>query len=285
MLRSNRSWLLVATGIAAACQASPEPRTVGDASQPATTSEAAGIDTVEEVVAPTQVAQADSIWDYLRDKYDSNADGIITADEYDRAGRSLAGLDRDGDSQLSEADFMNASGPGGQASGMRAYRLIASHFQDDDDELTLSMNEVGAAFGAYDSDGDGALAREEFQALASERKRALADDGGVFSSMVGKGDNAFDSLTAVIDEDADDLISDSELIAFFEAHDDDADGSWTLPVADNAPAGEREEPATGAKVGMLAPDFTLEAPDGDATATLSKFRGDKPVALIFGSYT
>lgn len=37
--------------------------------------------------------------------------------------------------------------------------------------------------------------------------------------------------------------------------------------------------------GDMAPDFTLENIAGTETITLSDFRGKKPVALIFGSYT
>ena len=37
--------------------------------------------------------------------------------------------------------------------------------------------------------------------------------------------------------------------------------------------------------GDLAPDFTLKSPDGKKTITLSDYRGKKPVALVFGSYT
>ncbi len=39
------------------------------------------------------------------------------------------------------------------------------------------------------------------------------------------------------------------------------------------------------KVGDTAPDFALPAMDGEDTVTLSNFQGDRPVALIFGSYT
>ncbi len=39
------------------------------------------------------------------------------------------------------------------------------------------------------------------------------------------------------------------------------------------------------KVGDLAPDFTLKAKVGDATTKLSQFRDDRPVVLIFGSWT
>lgn len=39
------------------------------------------------------------------------------------------------------------------------------------------------------------------------------------------------------------------------------------------------------KVGDEAPDFTLRKSKSDESITLSKFRGVRPVALLFGSYT
>lgn len=39
------------------------------------------------------------------------------------------------------------------------------------------------------------------------------------------------------------------------------------------------------KTGDIAPDFTLPLLDQSASATISSFRGAKPVVLIFGSYT
>ncbi len=39
------------------------------------------------------------------------------------------------------------------------------------------------------------------------------------------------------------------------------------------------------KVGDLAPDFELQDPEGNVRVRLSDFRGKRPVALIFGSYT
>lgn len=39
------------------------------------------------------------------------------------------------------------------------------------------------------------------------------------------------------------------------------------------------------RAGDWAPDFTLTDTSGTDTVTLSQFRGIKPVALIFGSYT
>ena len=37
--------------------------------------------------------------------------------------------------------------------------------------------------------------------------------------------------------------------------------------------------------GDLAPDFTLSDISGEKSVTLSDFRGKKPVALVFGSFT
>jgi len=39
------------------------------------------------------------------------------------------------------------------------------------------------------------------------------------------------------------------------------------------------------KVGELAPDFELQDPEGNVSVRLSDFRGKRPVALVFGSYT
>ncbi len=39
------------------------------------------------------------------------------------------------------------------------------------------------------------------------------------------------------------------------------------------------------KVAEDAPDFTLETRDGSESIRLSKFEGDRPVVLIFGSWT
>ena len=46
---------------------------------------------------------------------------------------------------------------------------------------------------------------------------------------------------------------------------------------------ERETHAPA--VGTVAPDFELAKPGGTERIRLSSFRGHKPVALIFGSYT
>ncbi len=39
------------------------------------------------------------------------------------------------------------------------------------------------------------------------------------------------------------------------------------------------------RVGDTAPNFQLTTPDGSQTVQLSDFRGQRPVVLVFGSYT
>ncbi len=43
--------------------------------------------------------------------------------------------------------------------------------------------------------------------------------------------------------------------------------------------------ALAPKAGDIAPDFELRDVNGENPVRLSDFRGQKPVALIFGSYT
>lgn len=48
---------------------------------------------------------------------------------------------------------------------------------------------------------------------------------------------------------------------------------------------QKELDAKAPRAGELAPDFRLYDIEGKNPVTLSDFRGKKPVALVFGSYT
>ena len=50
-------------------------------------------------------------------------------------------------------------------------------------------------------------------------------------------------------------------------------------------AGELGSGSEGPRLGQLAPNFTLATPDGRKSITLSKFRYQKPVVIVFGSFT
>ena len=50
-------------------------------------------------------------------------------------------------------------------------------------------------------------------------------------------------------------------------------------------AWQRKYDAKAPREGDLAPDFELFGINGENSVRLSDFKGEKPVALIFGSYT
>lgn len=58
-----------------------------------------------------------------------------------------------------------------------------------------------------------------------------------------------------------------------------------LLATEMAFAQQRPARDDGLKVGEVAPTFKLKALDGKAQTDLEAFRGEKPVVLVFGSYT
>jgi hypothetical protein len=56
---------------------------------------------------------------------------------------------------------------------------------------------------------------------------------------------------------------------------------WRMHELDWQRSADRATP----RVGDLAPDFSLQDPSGEVAVRLSDFRGKRPVALVFGSYT
>lgn len=59
----------------------------------------------------------------------------------------------------------------------------------------------------------------------------------------------------------------------------------TIQHRKDATAWQKQYDAHAPKVGDVAPDFELEDSNGQNPVRLSDFRGQKPVALVFGSFT
>ena len=59
----------------------------------------------------------------------------------------------------------------------------------------------------------------------------------------------------------------------------------TIHDRSEAWAWQKKYDAGAPKVGQIAPDFELRDSDGEHPVRLSEFRGDRPVALVFGSFT
>ncbi|MHC4550178.1 MAG: EF-hand domain-containing protein [Planctomycetota bacterium] len=213
-----------------------------------------------------------TVWVFLQQKYDVDADGAVTAGEYRRSHESFVRLDRDRDGQLTADDFRRS----GRMTTMVAQRTVLRTFQVDDQPRELRLEELQTAFDTHDTDGDGQLSRDEFEAARGKVQPARA---GV--RPMPPGMRPYAALLEVADTDASLRLSKQELIVFFHAR-DDGDGVWQLRRRQGA-AGARRPP--GAPEGRPAPDFTLKNPEGRGPVTLSAFAGRRPVALIFGSYT
>lgn len=59
----------------------------------------------------------------------------------------------------------------------------------------------------------------------------------------------------------------------------------TIRNRQEATAWQKRHDARAPKAGDMAPDFELRDTDGQNAIRLSDFRGIKPVALVFGSFT
>ncbi len=270
--------LIGATAVLAGCQAAAPPRAP-----------------VGVIAAPMDVEGTfDSTWEYLRQKYDANGDAIIAPEEYTREGGRFDRLDRNHDGELSPDDFASGGG-GGRGSmmrGMRTQRLVARHFQDDENPESLSLAELERSLAAYDADGDGTLDRREFEDRAASRRVEDPGGGSRMMRMAMRDVDLWDMLLQGIDDDGDGRISGDELVDFFKDR-DDGDLVWTLGRTRGGAAGGAGRPGrqvstrpmSGAPEGEMAPDFTLGPPEGGRPVRLSSFRRNLPVALIFGSYT
>jgi Ca2+-binding EF-hand superfamily protein len=248
-------------------------------------------DAEQAAVPQAVVGDTDSIWTYLVQKYDTNADQRITRDEYTRDDATFARLDRDGDGAVTAEETVNASRRGGGSPSMMTAMVVMRAFGERTggmpSGLTRAQLESGAT--AMDSNADLVITREEFDALAGR--------GGGRMRMPDM--DRFGMLLESVDTDGSETISRQELLAWFDTADSDKDGQLSMQRpggggrggdrggVNGRERGPRAVPTTEpqAGVGRTAPDFTLQLLHDGAPVTLSSFVGNTPVALIFGSYT
>jgi len=241
-----------------------------------------------EVGAPADVEGVyDTVLSYLLERYDADADGRISAAEYDRTGGQFDRLDNNGDGFVDEQDYAASEGGDDMRASMGARMVIYSHFESDDSNEGLARAELLDSFARFDADGDGQLIQSEFaKALeGAPSESAGTEEASMMKRMLGDTD-PFELLLNGVDKDSSGSISAAELGAFFDDA-DDGDGVWTRGGSGRRGAGAQGAPREmrGAQVGTIAPDFTLASPHGGDPVALSSFAGNKPVALIFGSYT
>jgi len=204
-------------------------------------------------------------WAYLAATYDRDHDRRVTRAEYGRDDAAFARLDRDGDGAVTRADFeRDLVLPPDLVIPMLVIEIAAGP-----DEESVTIARALDAFSALDRNGDGRVDRAEYQSVAREH---------------APGVDRFGTLLAGVDADRDGLVARPELERWLERRDADHDGRIVRreriapgppPVEGFIERRERER----------APDFTATALSGGTPVALDSLVGEKPVALIFGSFT
>ncbi|MEO0480722.1 MAG: EF-hand domain-containing protein [Planctomycetota bacterium] len=221
------------------------------------------------------------VFDFLAQRYDGDQDHRITRDEYDRDGGDFERLDRDGDGVLTASDF-EAKGrrqrgfEARQAKVRRAVLLTAWYLQSDDDRFEVREAELRETFDALDQAGDGRVGRSDFEPMAAARSEFGFEPGGRLEGLIElETTDPWERLLHGIDRDDDGFVTEAELIGFYR---EQPEGTWAFESSDASPS-------LRYLVGETAPDFTLPTIDGKSEVTLSDSWDERPVALIFGSYT
>ena len=246
----------------------------------------------------------DSTFEYLVAKYDQDGDGAVEPSEYTRDSEGFARLDANSDGELTPDDFpdehwardlgiRDLPADVRERLGARyaARAVVLAYFRTDSapGEPALSREALAQGFARLDLDGSGALDAAEF---------ARATDALPWG---GPGD-AWVVLLAAVDappiaepatEPAaggelapppDGLVVLEELLQYHEGM-ADSEGILRGPPGVDPLAVGPGLAGDGPPVGSLAPDFELAPPEGGLRIRLSEWRGKKPVALVFGSYT
>jgi Ca2+-binding EF-hand superfamily protein len=207
----------------------------------------------------------DEYWSFLAATYDRNHDGRIEPSEYGRDPATFARLDRDHDGAVTRADFdRELVLPADLVLPMMLNKVAGER-----DAESVSIEKALEAMMRLDANGDGRIDRAEFETV-------------VKSYMPGV--DTFATFLAGMDEDHDGLLSKSEIAGWMARRDKDHDGR----LARRERMSDDPAPAEGfiARADrQKAPDFSATPLAGGAPVTLASLVGERPVALIFGSFT
>ncbi len=202
------------------------------------------------------------IWTFIQQRYDKDSNGQVTVEEYARGKVQFLNYDTDRDGVLTEKDFPDEAWYNGFGSGV-------AREADLNRNREVTAEEWQAYLDRLDADKDGEMTQDEF--------------GRVYSPVMV----ARMSIVALsYDQDMDGKVTREDYAMLFGDLDRNKDGVLRgAELLSKAGVGTRPRRPAPA-VGEIAPDFELPLADNaEKTVRLSSFRGNKPVALIFGSYT
>lgn len=201
-----------------------------------------------------------TLWDALRARYDGDGDGRIERADYPRGEVRFANFDRTEDGVLTSEDFPTDA-----------------HFNG------FSHYMVGNA----DGNEDGAVTREEWWEFC-EPWDANGDDVIVRAELeesLGPWVDDWDLFLLSFDQDADGDFDRRDVHLTFVDQDYNGDGvlrgaelsGWQSPIPRGGEGVAPGEPAPAIELGY--------AGDPDRIFSLDKAVKERPVALLFGSYT
>jgi EF hand len=150
-----------------------------------------------------------------------------------------------------------------------------------------------AAFARLDRDGDGRISREDFNWSDSSpflRQQGQARQwfAGIDTSSNGRVSRAeWESFFEKLAGDKDYMTPEDLRAALFPPTSRGRGGRppSTLTLMKGLLTGELGSMSEGPAVGDKAPEFRLPTHDGKSSIELARFRGSRPVVLIFGSFT
>ncbi|MEE2887015.1 MAG: hypothetical protein VX951_06245 [Planctomycetota bacterium] len=229
------------------------------------------------------------LWKYLSEKYDKNGDGKITLVEYGRGADKFGSYDRDGDGTITQSDARGAAssqrrGGGGRGGGRGGGGRAPASTVDTDIAMMIAKN--------ADDNEDGKVSKTEWsKALATldhDQNKVVSPEelNDIMCAALGRSklsDRAVGRRSRHLDANKDGKVQLAELDGMFAKLDKDNDQEISNAELNSKSA---VRPTSRARLGEIAPDFDLPfVKDPKKTVRLSSFKGKKPVALIFGSYT
>ena len=188
-------------------------------------------------------------WATVAARLDTDSDGVVSVREWTGSEGDFGAVDVDGDRLLTAADFEWAEHALAGGPGVGLYYL-----SDGDGNGKVSRTEFLELFDRLDEGGLGFLSRDELKEVF---------DSGTFNRlMMANGIKGGGPPPAAEGPDKATLVR----------------GLFSQEIGSIWP---------GPEVGDVAPDFDLQAVDGDRDVQLSSYRArlDRPIVLIFGNFT